>query len=105
MIAAASCRLAQRSLFVRYLCSRRIAEPTIGARYKYDCRLLVAIEGNEIAPVMIDQYLARTNYEAQQTDEPVEANRRDNLWSLVPGDHGAHGSFDARRIISARKHG
>jgi len=54
---------------------------------------------------MIDQYLARTNYEAQQTDEPVEANRRDNLWSLVPGDHGAHGSFDARRIISARKHG
>ena len=59
----------------------------------------------QFAPGMIDQYLARTNYEAQQTDEPVEANRRDNLWSPVPGDHGAHGSFDARRIISARKHG
>jgi len=44
---------------------------TIGARYKYDCRLLVAIEGNKIAPGMIDQYLARTNYEAQQTDESI----------------------------------
>lgn len=57
---------------------------------------VVAIEGNKIAPGMIDQYLARTNYEAQQTDEPVEADRRDNLWSPVPGDHGAHGSFDNR---------
>lgn len=57
---------------------------------------VVAIEGNKIAPGMIDQYLARTNYEAQQTDEPVEADRRDNLWSPVPGDHGSHGSFEAR---------
>lgn len=57
---------------------------------------VVAIEGNKIAPGMIDEYLAHTNYEAQQTDEPVEADRRDNLWSPVPGDHGAHGSFDNR---------
>ena len=57
---------------------------------------VVAIEGNKIAPGMIDQYLARTNYEAQQTDEPVEADRRDNLWSPVPGDHGALGSFEDR---------
>lgn len=57
---------------------------------------VVAIEGNKIIPGMMDQYLARTNYEAQQTDEPVEADRRDNLWSPVSGDHGAHGSFDAR---------
>lgn len=57
---------------------------------------VVAIEGNKIIPGLLDQYLARTNYEAQQTDEPVEADRRDNLWSSVPGDHGAHGSFDAR---------
>ena len=57
---------------------------------------VVAIEANKIIPGMIDQYLARTNYEAQQTDVPVEADRRDNLWSPVPGDHGAHGSFDNR---------
>jgi hypothetical protein len=36
------------------------------------------------------------NYEAQQTDEPVDADFRDKLGSLVPGDHGAHGSFDKR---------
>src|SRR6266576_604619 len=57
---------------------------------------VVAIETNKIVPGMIDQYLARTNYEAQQTDELVEADRHDNLWSPVPGDHGAHGSFDNR---------
>ena len=44
----------------------------------------------------MDRYLARTNYEAQQTDQPVEADRRDNLWTPVPGDHGAHGTFDDR---------
>jgi NAD(P)-dependent dehydrogenase (short-subunit alcohol dehydrogenase family) len=55
-----------------------------------------AMEGNKIIPALMDSYLARTNYEAQQTDEPVEPNRRDNLWKPVPGDHGAHGPFDNR---------
>src|SRR5881409_498930 len=55
---------------------------------------VVAVEGNKIIPGLMDRYLARTNYEAQQTDEPVEAALRDNLWSPVPGDHGAHGTFD-----------
>ena len=55
---------------------------------------VIAIEGNKVASGLLDHYLARTNYDAQQTDEPVEADRRDNLWSPVPGDHGAHGSFD-----------
>jgi NAD(P)-dependent dehydrogenase (short-subunit alcohol dehydrogenase family) len=57
---------------------------------------VVAVEGNKIAPGLFDHYLARTNYDAQQTDEPVEDDRRDNLWTPVPGDHGAHGSFDER---------
>ncbi|HWO41426.1 MAG TPA: SDR family oxidoreductase [Candidatus Eisenbacteria bacterium] len=55
-----------------------------------------AIVGNKIAPRFADWYLARNGYEAQQTDEPVEPGRRDNLWEPVPGDHGAHGAFDAR---------
>jgi hypothetical protein len=41
-------------------------------------------------------YLSRQGQEAMQTDEPVEANRDDNLGEPVPGDHGAHGSFAAR---------
>jgi NAD(P)-dependent dehydrogenase (short-subunit alcohol dehydrogenase family) len=52
--------------------------------------------GNTIAPAVVDWYLARHGYEAQQTNEPVRAGRRDNLWAPVPGDHGAHGEFDAR---------
>lgn len=55
-----------------------------------------AMEGNKIAPALMDAYLARTNYDAQQTDELTESNRRDNLWAPVPGDHGAHGTFDDR---------
>jgi len=57
---------------------------------------VLAVEGNKVFPGLMDRYLARTNYEAQQTDQPVEADRRDNLWTPVPGDHGAHGTFDDR---------
>lgn len=30
-------------------------------------------------------------------------NRRDNLWEPVPGDHGAHGRFDATARPHSRK--
>ncbi len=62
---------------------------------------VVAVEGNKLFPGLMDRYLARTNYEAQQTDEPVEPDRRDNLWSPVSGDHGAHGTFDDRASDSS----
>jgi NAD(P)-dependent dehydrogenase (short-subunit alcohol dehydrogenase family) len=55
-----------------------------------------AIYGNGIAPAVADRVLARMGYEAQQTQEAVAPGRRDNLWEPVPGDHGAHGSFDDR---------
>ncbi len=55
-----------------------------------------AIVGEKVAPRIADRYLARTGYAAQQTDEPIEATRRDNLYQAVPGDHGAHGTFDER---------
>ena len=55
-----------------------------------------AIVGNKMAPHLADGYLARTGYESQQTGEPDNKNRRDNLWEAVPGDHGARGDFDSR---------
>ncbi len=55
-----------------------------------------AIVGNKIAPGFADWYLARTGYEAQQTDERVDPNRPNNLYEPLPGDWGAHGSFDDR---------
>jgi len=45
---------------------------------------------------LLDRYLARTGYDSQQHDGPEDPNRADNLWQPVPGDHGAHGCFDAR---------
>jgi NAD(P)-dependent dehydrogenase (short-subunit alcohol dehydrogenase family) len=56
---------------------------------------VAAIVGNKIAPALLDRYLAVTAYEGQQTDQPEDPTRADNLWSPVPGDHGAHGRFDA----------
>ncbi|MBW3668495.1 MAG: SDR family oxidoreductase [Actinobacteria bacterium] len=53
-----------------------------------------AILGNRVAPGLLDWYLGRTGYDAQQADEPERADRPSNLWSPVPGDWGAHGRFD-----------
>ncbi len=55
-----------------------------------------AIMANKVAAGLADHYLARTGYESQQTDIPEDQNRPDNLWDPVPGDHGAHGNFDAQ---------
>jgi len=55
-----------------------------------------AIFGNKLAPSLADHYLARTGYKSQQHDGPEDPNRPNNLWKPVPGDHGAHGSFDSR---------
>jgi NAD(P)-dependent dehydrogenase (short-subunit alcohol dehydrogenase family) len=60
-----------------------------------------AIIGDKIAPGFADKYLAKNGYDAQQTDEPVEPDRRDNLWEPVPGDHGAHGTLDDRASASS----
>ena len=55
---------------------------------------VIAILGNAVIPGLADRYLARSGYDAQQTDESVEPNRRDNLFEPVDEDRGAHGLFD-----------
>jgi hypothetical protein len=55
-----------------------------------------AILGNRVASGLLDTYLGKIGYAAQQTDEPEDPNRPDNLWTPVPGDHGAHGRFGHR---------
>jgi NAD(P)-dependent dehydrogenase (short-subunit alcohol dehydrogenase family) len=54
------------------------------------------ILGDKMASDTLDHYLGRTGVKSQQTDEPVDPERPNNLWEPVPGDAGAHGSFDAR---------
>lgn len=55
----------------------------------------LVIAGQKIAPSVADHYLAATAVEGQMTSEPESSPRPNNLWSPVPGDHGAHGRFDA----------
>ncbi len=55
-----------------------------------------AIIGNKIVPGWLDHYLGKTGFKSQQTSEPEDPKRPDNLWNSVPGDHGAHGAFDRR---------
>ena len=57
---------------------------------------VMAIAAQKIAPGIADRYLASHGYEAQHTDKPYDPSRRSNLYAPVPGDHGAHGRFDAR---------
>lgn len=54
-----------------------------------------AIWDNRVAPWLADRVLAKQGYEKQLTDEPGDPTRPSNLWKPVPGDHGAHGRFDA----------
>lgn len=57
-----------------------------------------AILANDVAPGVLDRYLGRKGVDSQQTDEPADPDRPSNLWSPVPGDHGAHGDFDDRAV-------
>ncbi len=57
---------------------------------------VLAIIGNRLAPGLLDRYLAATLVDAQQTDEPEDPDRLDNLWAPVPRDHGARGRFSDR---------
>ncbi len=52
--------------------------------------------GNRLAPGLADRILARSGYSSQQTGEPEDPERADNLCSPVEGDFAAHGRFGDR---------
>ncbi|MBR0551533.1 SDR family oxidoreductase [Stakelama marina] len=55
---------------------------------------LEAIWGDRFASPLLDRYLGATAFKGQQGKQPVSADRKDNLYEPVAGDHGAHGRFD-----------
>ncbi len=85
-----------------------IYQPEVGARAVYYAAhhprrefyvgrsAVMAIVGNKVAPDVLDHYLAETGYDAQQYDGAADPNAPHNLFEPMPGDHGAHGDFDAR---------
>ena len=54
------------------------------------------ILGNRVIAPLLDRYLGRTGYDAQQTTTDPLPEIGVNLYQPVPGDHGAHGDFDSR---------
>lgn len=58
----------------------------------------MAIWGQKFLPGFLDWYLGKTGYKAQQTDQPEDPNRPDNLDAPLDDDrdYGAHGRFDNR---------
>ena len=83
-----------------------IFQPEVGAKAIYSAAhdnrreifvgwpTVEAIVGNKLAPGLLDHYLGNTGFKSQQTSEPEDPNRTNNLWEPVKGDHGSHGSFD-----------
>jgi NAD(P)-dependent dehydrogenase (short-subunit alcohol dehydrogenase family) len=55
-----------------------------------------AIIGNKLFPGLLDCYLARHGYDAQQFDGPEDPDRPHNLWEPVEGKHRLRGAFEAR---------
>ena len=59
------------------------------------------ILGERVSPRLLDHYLARNGFDSQQTQEPEDKDRPDNLFEPVPGDYAAHGRFDHRARSSS----
>jgi len=55
---------------------------------------LKTVWGNKFLPGFLDHYMAKKGFDGQLTDEPVEADRKNNLWKPVEEDRGIHGEFD-----------
>jgi NAD(P)-dependent dehydrogenase (short-subunit alcohol dehydrogenase family) len=87
-----------------------IYEPEVGARvilhaavtssprreYWVGGSTVKAIVGQKLVPGLLDVYLGKTGYKAQQRDEPDSVDRPNNLWHPVSTSLGAHGPFDRK---------
>ena len=86
-----------------------IYEPEVGARvilhaartssprreYWVGGSTVKAIVGQKFIPGVLDLYLGKTGYKAQQRGEPDSPDRPNNVWHPVSTTFGAHGPFDA----------
>jgi len=87
-----------------------IYEPEVAARAMYwaahhrrrevwvGAPTVEAIVGQKLIPGLLDIYLGKTGYKSQQTSEPEDPNRLNNLYEPVDDerDYGPHGTFAGR---------
>lgn len=60
-----------------------------------------AIVGQKLIPGLLDRYLGKTGYKAQQRDVEDSPDRANNLWQPVSTTLGAHGPFDEESHTSS----
>jgi NAD(P)-dependent dehydrogenase (short-subunit alcohol dehydrogenase family) len=66
---------------------------------------IATIVGNRVAGGLLDRYLGRVGYSAQQTNETEPTDAPSNLWHALDDtglDFGAHGPFDAESHAQSR---
>jgi len=58
----------------------------------------IVITGIKLSGSAGDYYLAKTGFQSQQTSEPEDPHRPNNLWAPVDEDkdYGMHGAFDSQ---------
>lgn len=58
----------------------------------------LAVYADKVAPGVLDHYLGDTGFASQQTGQPEDPNRPNNLYTPLDQDRdvGAHGRFDSR---------
>jgi NAD(P)-dependent dehydrogenase (short-subunit alcohol dehydrogenase family) len=80
------------------LIARAVRHVSLHPRRKLDISYpaIEAILAEKISPALGDWYLSRNGFSSQQTNEPVPADRKDNLWEPIEEDRGTHGTFDKR---------
>ncbi len=61
-------------------------------------RNTLIVWGNKFFPGFGDWYLAKTGYKSQMTDQLVNENRKNNMWTTVKGPFKSHGEFGKKAV-------
>jgi NAD(P)-dependent dehydrogenase (short-subunit alcohol dehydrogenase family) len=61
-----------------------------------------AVLGTKIVPGLLDIYLGKTGYDAQQHGGAHDPDAPNNLYQPLPGDRGSHGTFDSTSVDISR---
>jgi NAD(P)-dependent dehydrogenase (short-subunit alcohol dehydrogenase family) len=62
---------------------------------------VMAVYGQRLLPGLTELYVAKTGWHSQQTPEPEDPDRPDNLYEPVPGDYTAHGRFGDKATMDS----
>lgn len=68
----------------------------VGREFLVSWSTIKAVVGEKVVPGYIDRALGDSGYSGEETAEPADPDRPNNLWQPVAGPFAAHGRFDDR---------